>query len=140
MKNDFDYIWTEKKRTLFGLPLSFTRYFLTERKFIIRTGFLNISETEFDIYRIIDKKLDMPLSQRITGCGTVTINVRDVDTPECVVKSIKNPRAFMELLDRQIEAQRDKYNIRGRDMMSPGAAHFHDADGDGIPDEIEGDR
>ena len=45
-KEEFDYIWTDKKRTLFGLPLSFTRYFLTETKFITRTGFLSIDEDE----------------------------------------------------------------------------------------------
>ena len=27
-----NYVWTDKKRTIFGLPLSFTRYFLTENK------------------------------------------------------------------------------------------------------------
>ena len=43
-KEEFDYIWTDKKRTIFGLPLSFTRYFLTETKFITRTGFLSIDE------------------------------------------------------------------------------------------------
>lgn len=31
MKADFDYLWTDKKRTIFGLPLSFTRYYLTEK-------------------------------------------------------------------------------------------------------------
>ena len=44
-KNEIDYIWTDKKRTLFGLPLSFTRYFLTENKFITRVGLL-ITEKE----------------------------------------------------------------------------------------------
>ena len=31
-KIDYDYVWTDKKRTLFGLPISFTRYILTEEK------------------------------------------------------------------------------------------------------------
>lgn len=46
MKKDvINYIWTDKKRTIFGLPISFTRYFLTEDKFITRKGFLSIEET-----------------------------------------------------------------------------------------------
>ena len=58
MKKDvINYIWTDKKRTIFGLPISFTRYFLTEDKFITRKGFLSIEEDELDLYRVIDKKL-----------------------------------------------------------------------------------
>lgn len=64
MKADFDYLWTDKKRTVFGLPLSFTRYYLTEKKLITRTGFLNITEDEFDLYRVIDKKLLLLLRVR----------------------------------------------------------------------------
>ena len=56
-KNDINCIWTDKKRTLFGLPLSFTRYFLTETKFITRKGLLNIEEDELDLYTVTDKKL-----------------------------------------------------------------------------------
>ena len=56
MKKDvINYIWTDKKRTIFGLPISFTRYFLTEDKFITRKGFLSIEEDELDLYRVIDK-------------------------------------------------------------------------------------
>ena len=56
-KDEIKYVWTDKKRTIFGLPLSFTRYFLTESKFITRTGFLSVDEDEIDLYKIIDKKL-----------------------------------------------------------------------------------
>lgn len=118
MKTDFDYIWTDKKRTVFGLPISFTRYFLTEKKFITRKGFLNIEEDEFELYRVADKKLKLPFGQRIFGCGTVEINVRDVDTPCKEVSCIKAPRQFMNLLDEQVEKLRDAYGIRGRDMIS----------------------
>lgn len=127
MKTDFEYIWTDKKRTLFGLPLSFTRYFLTESKFITRTGFFTITEDEFDLYRVTDKKLIMSLGQRMFGCGTVIINVRDVDTPVKEVKSIKAPRELMQMIDKQVETLRDRYNIRGRDLIT---GYHHDDDMD----------
>lgn len=93
MKKDvINYIWTDKKRTIFGLPISFTRYFLTEDKFITRKGFLSIEEDELDLYRVIDKKLVLPFGQRMFGCGTIVMNVKDVDTPIKEVKSIKAPR------------------------------------------------
>ncbi|MBQ1902813.1 MAG: PH domain-containing protein, partial [Ruminococcus sp.] len=118
MKKDmFDYIWTDKKRTLFGLPLSFTRYFLTENKFITRSGFLSVQEDEFELYRVTDKKLMLSLGQRIFKCGTIMMHVKDVDTPIKIVKSVKKPRQVLEQLDKYININRDKYRVRGRDMV-----------------------
>lgn len=128
MKKDmFDYIWTDKKRTLFGLPLSFTRYFLTETKFITRKGFLNVEEDELELYRVTDKKLVLSLGQRIFKCGTIIMNVRDVDTPVKEVKSVKAPREVLAKLDEYININRDRYRTRGRDMIG-GDLYMHDAD------------
>lgn len=116
-KKEFDYVWTDKKRTIFGLPLSFTRYFLTETKFITRTGFLSITEDELDLYKVTDKKLVLSLGQRMFGCGSVVIYVKDTDTPVKEVRSIKSPRKLSDLIDKYVDMQKDKYRIRGRDMM-----------------------
>lgn len=114
----YETIWTDKKRTLFGLPLSFTRYILTEKKFITRKGFLSITEDEIELYRVVDKSLRLPFGQRLFGCGTVVINCRDTDTPVKEVVSIKKPRDFMNIFEKQVDIQRDKYRTRGRDMMA----------------------
>ena len=116
-KNEFSYIWTGKKRTIFGLPLSFTRYFLTETKFITRKGFLSLEEDELDLYTVTDKKLVLKFTKRIFGCGTIVMNVIDTDTPVKAIESIKQPREVLELLDKHINIQRDKYRTRGRDMI-----------------------
>lgn len=117
-KEEISYIWTDKKRTIFGLPISFTRYFLTETKFITRTGLFNIDEDELDLYKITDKKLRLPFMQRLFKCGSIVIYSKDTDTPSKEVTSIKNSRKVSELIDKYINAQRDKYGIRGRDMMN----------------------
>ena len=117
-KEEFSYIWTDKKRTIFGLPISFTRYFLTETKFITRTGLFNIDEDELDLYKITDKKLRLPFMQRLFKCGSIVIYSKVTDTPSKEVTSIKNSRKVSELIDKYINAQRDKYGIRGRDMMN----------------------
>ena len=114
---EFEYVWTDKKRTLFGLPLSFTRYFLTPTKLITRTGLLSIKEDEIDIYKITDKKLILPFGQRIFKCGTLVIYSKDTDSPSKELVSIKNVRKVSELFDKYMNAQRDKYGIRGRDLM-----------------------
>ena len=118
MKNtDINYIWTDKKRTIFGLPLSFTRYFITDTKLITRKGLLTVEEDELELYRVTDKKLVLPLGQRIFGCGTISLHVKDVDTPIKDIISVKKPREVLALLDKHINLNRDKYHIRGRDMI-----------------------
>ena len=47
-------IWKDRKRPIFGLPLSFTKYILTEEKLIINTGFLVKTEEEIRLYRMTD--------------------------------------------------------------------------------------
>lgn len=117
-KNDIPYVWTDKKRTVFGLPLSFTRYFLTETKLITRKGFFNIEEDELEIYKIDDKKLNFPFWQRVFGCGTIIIYSRDRDTPVKEVKSVKNVRKVSDMIDQYLNDVRDKYGIRGRDLIN----------------------
>ncbi len=131
-KEEFSYIWTDKKRTIFGLPVSFTRYFLTETKFITRTGFLNITEDEVDLYKITDKKIIFPFFQRLVGCGSLIIYSKDTDSPSKEIHCIKSPRKVSELIDRYVNAMRDKYAIRGRDLMD---VHEADADSD-VNDDI----
>lgn len=130
-KEHFDYIWTDKKRTLFGLPISFTRYFLTKEKFITRKGFLSISEDECELYRVTDKRLKLPFMQRLFKCGTVYLHVKnDSDTPVKEIHAVKNPREFMKLLEENVNSERDKYSIRGRDMLGSDIHHPEMADDD----------
>ncbi len=117
-KNDIPYVWTDKKRTVFGLPFSFTRYFLTETKLITRKGFFNIEEDEIEIYKIDDKKLVFPFWQRVFGCGTIIIYSRDRDTPEKEIKSVKNVRKVSDMIDGYLNDVRDRYGIRGRDLIN----------------------
>lgn len=117
-KNAFDYIWRERKRTIFGLPWSFTTYFLTETKFVTRSGFLSLAEDELDLYKVTDKKLILPFWQRIVGCGTILMYVRDTDTPIKEIRCVKKPREVLKKLDQQIDKERDRYNTRGRDLYA----------------------
>jgi uncharacterized membrane protein YdbT with pleckstrin-like domain len=131
MKRDvFDYVWTDKKRTFLGLPWSFTRYYLTDSKFITRTGIFSVQEDELELYRVLDKKLVLTMGNRMVGCGTIVMNVRDVDTPVKEIKSVKKPREVMKLLDQYIDMNRDKYRTRGREL-------YGGFDQSGVPDDDE---
>lgn len=124
-----DLLWTGKK-CICGLPISFTRYILTSTVLYTRTGFLNVKEDEIELYKIVDKVMMFPLGQRIVGCGTVKLTSKDSDTPEKLLKAVKKPREVKRILDEAVKAQRDKYMIRGRDMMGAVIHSGVDFDGD----------
>ncbi len=118
MKEDKSkWLWTGKPHNFIGLALNFTRYIITAEKLITRKGFLNIKEDEILAYRIIDKRMELPVSQRIFGCGTIFIRAKDADTPEKELKQIKRPREVLEVLDKIVEDAKLKYRVSGRDMV-----------------------
>ena len=111
-------IWQDRKRPIFGLPLSFTKYKMTEEKLLIDTGVLSIKEEEIQLYRIMDLTLKRSLWQRIFNVGTIHCCSGDKTTPEFEIKDIKNPSEVKELLSKHIEEQRDKKRIAGREYFT----------------------
>ena len=94
-----NYVWKDRKRIIFGLPWTFTRYYLTEEKLIIDTGFFNRKEEEIRLYRILDITLKRPLGQRLWGLGTVHLCTADkttseLDVPLWLTKHLTKSRIF----------------------------------------------
>lgn len=110
-------IWQDRKRPIFGLPISFTKYKLTEEKLLIDTGILSINEEEIQLYRIMDITLKCSIWQRIFNVGTIHCCSADKTTPEFDIKDIKNPSEVKELLSKNIEEQRDKKRVSGREFL-----------------------
>ncbi len=112
------YVWTDRKRTVFGLPLSFTTYKLTEEKLIIESGFFSKKEEEIRLYRIMDLTLNRPFFERIFGVGTIHCCTADKSTPEFNIAKIKTPREVKDLLSDMVEKQRDEKRITAREFMT----------------------
>ena len=112
-----DYIWKDRKRIIFGLPWTFTRYYLTKDKLIIDTGFLNRVEEEIRLYRIMDITLKRPLGQRLWGLGTIHLCSGDKTTPEINIKRIKKSSDFKNMLSDMVEAQREEKRISAREYI-----------------------
>ena len=55
-----EILWKDRKRYL-GLPLSFTRYRLSEDRIFCEKGFFSIHEEEILLYRIRDLELKLTL-------------------------------------------------------------------------------
>lgn len=115
---DMDFVWVERKRTLFGLPWSFTKYKLTEEKLMISSGFLNKKEEEVRLYRIMDMTLERPLNQRIFKLGTIRCNSADKSSPIFYISRIKNSEKIKNMLSDMVEQERTKKRVSGREYMS----------------------
>ena len=72
-----EIIWKDRKRPFLGLPLSFTKYELTEQKLLINTGLLNVKEEEIRLYRFVDVTMEQSLLQRIFGVGNLHCDTND---------------------------------------------------------------
>lgn len=116
-KDNTAYVWRERKRTIFGLPLSFTVYKLTDEKLYIESGFLSKKEEEIRLYRIMDLTLNMPLGQRMFGLGTIHCCTADKSTPEFDISNIKNSREIKNMLSDMIEKERQAKRVVGREFM-----------------------
>ncbi len=85
------YLWKDRKRIL-GMPISFTKYALTEDRIFMETGLLNLCSEEVILYRVRDMTLKISLGQRIFRVGSVVLASSDKTTPVLELKNIRQPR------------------------------------------------
>ena len=127
MPSKKEAVWYDRKRTFFGLPLSFTKYCLLEDKLFITTGFFSTKEEEIRTYRIMDVTLKRSFGQRLFGLGTIHVCSADKSTPEFDIKSIKKSSEVRDLLSDLVEAERREKGIVGREFLGdePGGMDSH---------------
>lgn len=111
-----DYIWKDRKRFL-GMPLSFTRYAISEDRLFLSVGFWSIRDEEILLYRVRDISSKRSLWQRIFGVGTVTVTSSDKTCPTLVMKNIKRPLVVKELLHNQVEEMKMRRRVRVGEIM-----------------------
>ncbi len=116
------YTWKDRKRIL-GLPLTFTRYRLSEDRLFCEKGFFNIRQDEVLLYRVRDLQLNMKLTQRIFGVGTVCVISSDKSVPHLDLVNVKDPRAVKELIHRSVEDAKDRRRMRTMEIMGDEAAN-----------------
>ena len=134
-KHEEQYIWKDRKRFL-GMPLSFTRYALSDDRLFLSVGFLNIKDEELLLYRVRDISLRRTLGQRLFGVGTVTITSSDKSSPVLELKNVKDPISVKELIHENVEAMKASRRVRYNEVASynDDMDDELDADGDGEPD------
>lgn len=116
-------IWYERKRTLFGLPLSFTKYWIIGERLFISKGLFNTKEEEIKLYRILDITLNRSLGEKIFGLGTLHLCSADKSTPELDIARIKRPREIRDLISELVEKVRDEKGIISREYLDDEMGH-----------------
>ena len=124
-----EYVWKDRKRHL-GMPLSFTRFRLSEDRLFCEKGLFNLREDEVLLYRVRDLQLNISIGQRIFGVGTICVISSDKSIPHLDLENVKNPREVKELIHRSVEAAKEKRRMRTMEVMS----------GDGADDRFHGRR
>ena len=128
MSVSIECLWKDRKR-YFGLPLSFTRYAMSDDRLFTSVGFLNIKDDEILLYRVRDIDTSRSLWQRLFGVGTVVVVSSDKSMPNLVLKNIKDPIFVKELIHKQVEETKIKRRVRFGEIMTD----------DGIDDDLEDD-
>ena len=123
------YLWKDRKR-YFGMPISFTRYCMSEDRLFVSEGFLNIKDDEILLYRVRDIDTKRSLWQRIFGVGTVTVMSSDKSMPTLELKNIKDPVRVKEMIHAQVEEMKIRRRVRFGEIMG------NDLDNDDELDEI----
>lgn len=123
-KETIHYLWKDRKRFL-GMPLSFTRYMLSEDRLFLSKGFLNVKDDEILLYRVRDIATSRSLLQRIFGVGTVTVLSSDKTCPTLVMKNIRNSIAVKETLHKRVEEMKLRRQVRVSELTNMEQEEHH---------------
>ena len=111
MSLTIEQLWHDRKR-YFGLPISFTRYALSDDRLFVSTGFLTIKDEEILLYRIKDLNTKRTLWQRLFGVGTITVASSDKSMPILDITNVRDPRTVKELIHKHVEIAKRKHRVR----------------------------
>ncbi len=128
--SSINILWEDKKRHL-GMPISFTKYSLSEDRLFMSVGFFTVRDEEVLLYRVRDINTRRTLWQRLFGVGTITVISSDKSMPTLELKNIRNPLGVKELIHQCVEDSKQKNRVRYSEVTSD-----HDCDCDCDDDDF----
>ncbi len=112
-----EYIWKDRRRVL-GMPLTFTKYRLSDDRLFLEKGLLSVKSEEVLLYRIRDIQLSINIFQRILGVGTICVISSDQSAPHLDIVNVKDPRRIKELIHKSVEDAKERRRVRPMEVMS----------------------
>jgi membrane protein YdbS with pleckstrin-like domain len=92
---------------LFLIPIILTktiRYRISNYRIDVETGLLSKRIDTLELWHVDDVTLDMSLTDRMLGVGTVTVQSHDDTTPVLPLRSLPQPRKLFENLKQRVIA------------------------------------
>lgn len=125
-----ELIWQDRKR-YFGLPLSFTKYAISEDRLFQFSGLLNVTCEEVLLYRVRDITMTRSFGQLIFGVGSITVQSSDKSRPTLIIENVKDPAYVKELIHSQVEEMKVRRRVRFGEIASFG---------DDMDDQLDGEE
>lgn len=104
-------LWCDKKRPIFGLPLSFTKYILYADRLVVQRGFLTRRTEEIRLYRILDASLKQSLGQRLFQLGSIRLQSADASSPRMFIHDVRHSENVHRMISDLAEQQRQLNRI-----------------------------
>lgn len=124
-----EILWKDRKRYL-GLPLSFTKYSLSDDRLFTEKGLFTTTLDEVQLYRVRDVRVVRTLGQKIFGVGTVHLISSDKSCPDLPLESIKNPVDVKETIVELVNKARAANQVRSSELLDSLNPEDYDGDGD----------
>ncbi len=118
MDSNIQILWQDRKRNIFGLPWTFTKYSLSEDRLFIKTGLLKTVEDEIRLYRILDLTVSKTLFQKIFRIGTIEVSSGDTTMGNFELKNIRDVSEVKEKLSQLVEENREKKRVANREYIN----------------------
>ena len=100
-KENIQTRWSDRSR-IFGLPITFTKYSMSDDRIFCEKGLLNMKFEEILLYRVRD------ISMKIT---------LDKTAPVLEIKNVKNPRQVKEMIHQQVEQVKEQRRMRFGEVL-----------------------
>lgn len=115
-KENIQTRWSDRSR-IFGLPITFTKYSMSDDRIFCEKGLLNMKFEEILLYRVRDISMKITLGQRIFGVGSILLQSSDKTAPVLEIKNVKNPRQVKEMIHQQVEQVKEQRRMRFGEIL-----------------------
>ena len=115
-KENIQTRWSDRSR-IFGLPITFTKYSMSDDRIFCEKGLLNMKFEVILLYRVRDISMKITLGQRIFGVGSILLQSSDKTAPVLEIKNVKNPRQVKEMIHQQVEQVKEQRRMRFGEVL-----------------------